>query len=123
VPRVGELERTDIAQMMTSAFMQLREDQYQPFLEMPLNEYRLSRIDPTNQEIDQIGLQALTDGVIAPACIAVEVSYLDRSQGDEVTPHQFVPDAAGWPTIRLLYRPYVIANPQVHIANKIQWTL
>ena len=96
---------TNVAQMMTSAFMQLREDQYQPFLEMPLSEYRISRIDPTNQEIDQIGLQALTDGVIAPAGIAVEVSYLDRSQGDEVTPHQFVPDATGWPTIRLLYRP------------------
>jgi len=35
----------------------------------------------------------------------VEVLYLDRSQGDEVTPHQFVPDAEGWPTVRLLYRP------------------
>lgn len=90
---------------MTSAHMQLRSDQYEPFLEMPMQEYRASRIDPTNQEIDQIGLQALTDGVIAPAGIAVEVLYLDRSEGDGVTPHQFVPNAHGWPTIRLLYRP------------------
>jgi ubiquitin thioesterase protein OTUB1 len=92
-------------QSMTSAWMQLNSDRYEPFLEMPMLEYRQSRIDPSNQEIDQIGLQALTDGVIGPAGIALDVSYLDRSIGDEVTPHQFVPNAAGWPTIRLLYRP------------------
>lgn len=85
--------------------MQLNADRYEPFLEMPMDEYRLTRIDPANQEIDQIGLQALMDGVLGPAGIALDVSYLDRSDGDEVTPHSFVPDAAGWPTVRLLYRP------------------
>lgn len=85
--------------------MQLNLDSYEPFLEMSMLEYRQQRIDPANQEIDQIGLQALTDGVLAPAGMAVDVSYLDRSIGDEVTPHHFVPGAAGWPTIRLLYRP------------------
>lgn len=90
---------------MTSAYMQLRAEQYEPFLEMPLGNYRAARIDPANQEIDQIGLQALTDAVIAPANFALEVLYLDRSIGESVTPHPFVADYLNKPTIRLLYRP------------------
>ncbi|KAK4949640.1 hypothetical protein LTR10_011481 [Elasticomyces elasticus] len=91
--------------MMTSAFMRLHSDRYEAFLEMPVASYCESRIDPANQEIDHIGLQALTDAVIAPAYIGLEVSYLDRSTGDEVTPHPFVLNSQGWPTIRLIYRP------------------
>ncbi|KAI1630068.1 ubiquitin thioesterase OTUB1, variant 1 [Exophiala viscosa] len=91
--------------MMTSAFMRIQSDRYEAFLEMPVASYCESRIDPANQEIDHIGLQALTDAVIAPAYIGLEVSYLDRSIGDEVTPHPFVLDSQGWPTIRLIYRP------------------
>lgn len=91
--------------MVTSAFMQLRAEDYEPFLEMSVAEYRVARIDPTNQEIDQIGLQVLTDAVINAAGFALEVLYLDRSMGEEVTPHQFVHPSNGKPTIRLLYRP------------------
>lgn len=91
--------------MMTSSHMALCPDGYEPFLEMPLDEYRQARIDPTNQEIDQIGLQALTNGVIAPGGLGLEVLYLDRSAGDEVTAHAFVDDGKSRPTIRLLYRP------------------
>lgn len=91
--------------MVTSAYMQLRAEEYEPFLEMTVGEYRVARIDPTNQEIDQIGLQVLTDAVINAAGFALEVLYLDRSIGEEVTPHPFVPDPDGKPTIRLLYRP------------------
>ena len=85
--------------------MALHADNFEPWLEMPLDEYRQTRIDPTNQEIDQVGLQALTIGVIAPAGIGLEVLYLDRSAGDVVTPHPIVPDAQDKPNIRLLYRP------------------
>ena len=95
----------DGGQMMTSAFMRIQSERYEAFLEMPVASYCESRIDPANQEIDHIGLQALTDAVIAPAYIGLEVSYLDRSTGDEVTPHPFVLDSQGWPTIRLIYRP------------------
>ena len=91
--------------MMTSSYMVLHADEFEPFLEMPLDEYRQTRIDPTNQEIDQIGLQALTTGVIMPAGIGLEVLYLDRSAGDMVTPHAFVEGAHDKPNIRLLYRP------------------
>ena len=85
--------------------MQFNPDQFQPFLDTSIHDYCKTRIEPHKQEIDQIGLQALTDSVIAPAAIAVEVLYLDRSEGDEVTPHPFVLGASDLPTIRLLYRP------------------
>lgn len=86
--------------------MKLNPNQYQPYLVQPLSAYCQSNIDAFGQEIEQIGLQALTDGVIAPARINVIVMYLDRSQVDEVTRHHFVePVRPDWPTITLLYRP------------------
>lgn len=88
--------------MVTSAYMQLHADQYEPFLEMPIEQYRVARIDPTNQEIDQMGLQALTDAVLRPANFGLVVIYLDRSVVSEANAHTF---AEGEPTIRLLYRP------------------
>lgn len=91
--------------MVTSAYMQLHADDYEPFLEIPVDQYRVARIDPANQEIDQIGLQALTHAVISTAGFGLEVLYLDRSMGEEVTPHQFSHPTGDVPTIRLLYRP------------------
>lgn len=91
--------------MITATYMRLHADQYEPFMEMSVDEYCVSRIDPTNQEIDQIGLQALTDAVISAAGINLEVLYLDRSMGDEVTPHPFSSVSNTSYIIRLLYRP------------------
>lgn len=86
--------------------MKMHPDQYQPYLVQPLQEYCQSNVDAFGQEIEQISLQALTDGVIAPASINVVVMYLDRSQGDEVTPHHLVANATpDWPNVTLLYRP------------------
>jgi ubiquitin thioesterase protein OTUB1 len=85
--------------------MQFNANQYEAFLEMTVYDYCKTHIEAHAQEIEQVGLQVLTDGIIAPAGIALEVLYLDRSEGDEVTPHMFVPDAVNMPTIRLLYRP------------------
>jgi ubiquitin thioesterase protein OTUB1 len=86
--------------------MQFHPERYQPFLEgMTVYDYCKTQIEAHSQEIDQAGLQVLTDGIIAPAGIALEVLYLDLSEGDKVTPHAFVPNATNWPTIRLLYRP------------------
>jgi ubiquitin thioesterase protein OTUB1 len=97
---------SNIRQLMTSATMKSNPDQYQPYLEQPLFEYCRSNIDAFGQEIEQISLQALTDGVIAPANMNVIVMYLDRSEGNEVTPHHLVANASpDWPTITLLYRP------------------
>lgn len=110
----------------TSTYLALHADHYEPFLEMPVDEYRVKRIDPHLQEIDQIGLQILCDAVIVPAGFALEVLYLDRSSGDEVTPHPFSQQTQGLPMITLLYRPghYDIiyrntGHIQVYLTNNI----
>lgn len=72
---------------------------------MPLDQYCASRVETVKSEIDEIGLQALIDGVIERSGFAVEILYLDRSQGDSVTPHLLTPSQANIATIRLLYRP------------------
>lgn len=95
-------------QLLTSATMKLNPDQYQPYLEQAVFEYCRSNVDVFGQEIEEVSLQALTDGVIAPAGINVIVMYLDRSEGNEVTSHRLVANAGlEWPAITLLYRPWV----------------
>lgn len=92
-------------QILTSAWMKLNPNRYQAFLPMPLDQYCSSRIDPVKTEIDEVGLQALIDGVIEGSGFGVEILYLDRSEGDVVTPHQLSSNSPNGATIRLLYRP------------------
>jgi len=76
--------------------------------------YCAQNIEPPMIELDHLGLQCLATSVINEAGIAIEVLYLDRSEGEEVNTHRFpVLDGEGKvvdgaPTIRLLYRPYVM---------------
>ncbi|KAJ5119905.1 hypothetical protein N7448_010574 [Penicillium atrosanguineum] len=92
--------------LLTSTWMKLNPQQYQAFLSGPLDEYCAKHIDPLKTEIDQVGLQALLDGIIQGSGFGVEILYLDRSEGDAVTPHQLVSGSTpNGPTIRLLYRP------------------
>lgn len=85
--------------------MKLNAIRYQAFLSAPLEQYCASEIDTVRTEIDEVGLQALVDGVIQGAGFGVEILYLDRSEGDAVTPHQLSPTCPSDATIRLLYRP------------------
>jgi Peptidase C65 Otubain. len=99
-------DRANSFQLLTSTWMKLNPQQYQAFLSGPLDEYCAKHIDPLKTEIDQVGLQALLDGVIQGSGFGVEILYLDRSEGDAVTPHRLVPGSTpNGPTIRLLYRP------------------
>ena len=85
--------------------MKLNAHRYQAFLSLPLDQYCATRIETVRTEIDEVGLQALVDGIIEGAGFGVEILYLDRSQGDAVTPHQLSPNRPPGATIRLLYRP------------------
>lgn len=85
--------------------MKLNPQRYQAFIPMPLDQYCATQVETVKSEIDEIGLQALVDGVIERSGFAVEILYLDRSQGDVVTPHLLTPSQAHIATIRLLYRP------------------
>ncbi|KAL1963799.1 hypothetical protein VTN77DRAFT_7865 [Rasamsonia byssochlamydoides] len=91
--------------LLTSAWMKLNPHRYQAFLSIPLDQYCATRIETVKSEIDEVGLQALVDGVIEGSGFAVEILYLDRSQGDVVTPHLLSPNRPSVATIRLLYRP------------------
>lgn len=85
--------------------MQKNAQTYQYYVQHPVDIYCKNFIEPQTQEIDEPGLQALTTGVIGPAGFALDVLYLDRSTGDQVTPHHFVEPYDGLPLITLLYRP------------------
>lgn len=85
--------------------MKLNPHRYQAFLSLPLDQYCATRIETVRTEIDEIGLQALVDGVIQGAGFGLEILYLDRSEGDSVTPHQVSPNCPNGATICLLYRP------------------
>ncbi|KAE8147787.1 ubiquitin thiolesterase [Aspergillus avenaceus] len=91
--------------LLTSAWMRLNPARYQAFLALPLDQYCTTRIDTVKTEIDEVGLQALINGVIEASDFAVEILYLDRSDGDAVTPHLLTPARPSAATIRLLYRP------------------
>ncbi|KAJ5692386.1 Ovarian tumor otubain [Penicillium macrosclerotiorum] len=91
--------------LLTSAWMKLNPQRYQAFLSLPLIKYCETRVETVRTEIDEVGLQALVDGVIDAAGFGVEILYLDRSEGEAVTPHQLSPNRPSGATIRLLYRP------------------
>jgi len=98
--------------MVTSAWMKLHIDDYAPFIEdQDVHAYCGHHIDPFFEEIEHVGLKAVTDAIVNPAGIAVDCLYLDRSPGNETTPYFFpVYDNKGAevktaPTMRLLYRP------------------
>ncbi|KAJ5555092.1 hypothetical protein N7535_007537 [Penicillium sp. DV-2018c] len=110
VSHVGSCDYTRCAdplawKLLTSAWLKINSNRYQAFLHMPLDSYCATRIDPVKTEIDEIGLQALVDCVIDGSGFGVEILYLDRSEGDVVTPHQLSSNRPDDATIRLLYRP------------------
>lgn len=101
--------------MIASAWLKSNADHYSMFLPGgDVEAYCHINIDPFSVELEHLGLQALATALINEAGIAIEVLYLDRSTGAEVTPHRMpVLDATGkeaesLSTIRLLYRPYVL---------------
>jgi ubiquitin thioesterase protein OTUB1 len=94
-----------------------------------------------DQEIYHLGMTLLIDVLLKPIGFAVEIVYLDRSEGTQVNSHIMqaqdsngVPTNPGGPMIHLLYRPShydilykeglalplqateVVRNPQVHRA-------
>ena len=101
--------------------MKLSPEFYEPFLDTSVKQYCETNVEPFGQEIDHIGVNGLIDCLILPAGFAVEISYLDRSDGEEVNVHRFEktegsnvtsPDAT---VIRLLYRPYVSPFSNKHV--------
>lgn len=93
-------------QILAAAWMKTRPDEYAPFvLPQTVESYVESAIMPHGTEIDHPGINAITDILLKPAGIALDVIYLDLSQGDDATTHQFAAGTEASTTINLLYRP------------------
>jgi ubiquitin thioesterase protein OTUB1 len=74
--------------------------------------YTKDWIEPVNQEIDHLGMTLLIDILLKPIGFAVEIVYLDRSEGSQANSHIFrqedsngAPLNPNGPMIHLLYRP------------------
>lgn len=67
---------------------------------------------PHGCEIDHVGVTALSDVLLKPADMALDILYLDLSPGAEANLHSFAPMLPDGQTlrvaatVRLLYRPY-----------------
>lgn len=96
-------------QTLTASWMKTHESDYSGWLEgKTMTQYCDSFIMPTAAEIDAVGLTALKDVLLSPAGMPLEVLYLDRSEGSEVTMHRFdptTPNGYSIGSVRLLYRP------------------
>ncbi|KAF2206943.1 hypothetical protein CERZMDRAFT_52163 [Cercospora zeae-maydis SCOH1-5] len=94
---------------LTAAWMKSKDTEYAPWLlGQTVENYCTTQVLPVSAEIDNVALSALKDVLLSPAGILLEVLYLDRSEGSEVTMHRFDPVASGGFTlgsVRLLYRP------------------
>jgi len=96
---------------LTSAWLQTHPDQFQSFVDQPIQAYCAARIEPTMCEIEHVGMSALVDMLVKPAGTMVEILYLDRSPGTVANTFRWEPvDQNGIPlpsppAIRLLYRP------------------
>jgi len=60
---------------------------------------------PQASEIDHIGITALSEVLLKPAGVSLEIVYLDRSVGREPNVICYAPSTSPQTTIRLLYRP------------------
>lgn len=90
--------------------MKTKQSEYSPWLlGQTVSQYCDVSVMPIGAEIDNVSLSALKDVFLSKAGIALEVLYLDRTEGEEVNMHRFDPvnyhGGVTIGTIRLLYRP------------------
>jgi ubiquitin thioesterase protein OTUB1 len=100
--------------LLASSWLKGNPTSYQGFIPdgLGVDGYRKNWIEPVNQEIDHLGMTLLIDILLKPIGFAVEIVYLDRSEGSQANSHIFqqeepngVPTNPGGPMIHLLYRP------------------
>ncbi|BFZ64607.1 hypothetical protein YB2330_005754 [Saitoella coloradoensis] len=88
---------------LASAFMKLHPEDYEAFLEEPLQTFCEKYVEAVGREADHIMIAAL----VRVLGVGVDVVYLDQGEGLEPFVHEFRPagnDSAGV-VVRLLYRP------------------
>ncbi|KAH8686088.1 peptidase C65 Otubain-domain-containing protein [Tricladium varicosporioides] len=100
--------------LLASSWLQGSPEVYQGFIpdDLGVVGYRKNILEPVDQEIDHLGMTLLIDVLLKPIGFAVEIVYLDRSEGTQANSHVIqaqdangVPTNPGGPMIHLLYRP------------------
>ena len=100
--------------LLASSWLKGNRASYQDFIPdgLGVEGYTKDWIEPVNQEIDHLGMTLLIDILLKPIGFAVEIVYLDRSEGSQANSHIFrqedsngAPVNPGGPMIHLLYRP------------------
>jgi len=100
--------------MLASSWLKGHPDNYIGFIpgDNGVEGYCKGTLEVTNTEIDHLGMSLLIDVLLKPIGFAVEIVYLDRSQGSQVNSHMFqaeepngAPTYPNGPVIHLLYRP------------------
>lgn len=85
--------------------MQKYPQNFEPFIGEPVRSYCQSHIEPAVCEIEHVGMSALVDVLVKPAGIAVEILYLDRTEGTTPNVYHFEVAQPNPVIFRLLYRP------------------
>lgn len=100
--------------LLASAWLRANDVTYRDFIPdgLGVDAYSKNTIEPAKSEIEHLGMTLLIDVLMKPVGIAVEIVYLDRSEGTNVNSHIIqaedatgTPIHAGAPMVHLLYRP------------------
>ncbi|KFY41855.1 hypothetical protein V494_02760 [Pseudogymnoascus sp. VKM F-4513 (FW-928)] len=100
--------------LLASAWLKGNSATYRDFIPdgLGVNNSSKNMIEPTKTEIEHLGMTILIDVLMKPVGIAVEIVYLDQSEGTDVNSHIIqaedesgTPIHAGAPVVHLLYRP------------------
>ena len=100
--------------LLASSWLKGAPTSYQDFIpdNLGVDGYCKEWLEAPNQEIDHLGMTLLIDVLLKPIGFAVEIVYLDRSEGSQVNSHLIqsedangVPTNPAGPIIHLLYRP------------------
>jgi len=100
--------------LLASAWLKAHAATYQDFIPdgLGIDNYCRDVLEPPDTEIEHLGMTLLIDVLLKPLGFAVEIVYLDRSEGTHVNSHLIqaeddngVPTNPTGPIIHLLYRP------------------
>lgn len=91
--------------ILAASWLKGHRDEYGGFIDIGIDQYVQTVIDPIDREIDQMGVVLLVEVLLKPVGFTLEIAYLDRSPGDQVNTHRFPDNNSGGPFMHLLYRP------------------
>jgi ubiquitin thioesterase protein OTUB1 len=87
--------------LIVSSYLQMNSEFFLSFIDTysTMKEFCSHEVEPMYRESDHIHIIALTNAISVP----VSILYLDRTDQEKATPHNFPEDSQ--PNIYILYRP------------------